>query len=92
MKSGSLFLVSVRPSVLTYVRTKTQIKELNHFSNFCLGWCLSVNHCTTQVLNVYLFQTFHTHEFWASCDLCLDFGDFLQRGNDRIQLPKSRPK
>ena len=50
LKSGSLFLVmvSVRPYIRTYGRTKQNkpIKELNHFSS----WCLGVGHCTTQVL------------------------------------------
>ena len=35
-----------------YVQNKTKnkpIKELNHFSSQCFGWCLGVDHCTTQV-------------------------------------------
>ena len=48
LKSGSLFLVMVS------VRTKqnTPIKDLIHFSSF--GWCLGVDHCTTQVYKPFL--------------------------------------
>ena len=49
------FIISVdgvRPSVHTYVCTNQTkpIKELNYFSSYCFGWCLGVDHCTTQVL------------------------------------------
>ena len=44
---------SVRPYLHTYVCTyvqNTPFKEWNHFSSWCFGWNLDVDHCTTQVL------------------------------------------
>ena len=44
LKSGSLFLVMVSVRMYcTYIQI-TPIKELNHFSSWCFGWCLGVDH------------------------------------------------
>ena len=53
-------------SVLTYVRTYVQNKtkqtdqRLNLFWSSCFGWCLGVDHCTTQVLYENSFLTIFT--------------------------------